>query len=293
MRSSATLPTDLRERRKLFQATFGVMELLFPAMTAPLRQPSPWEPPHLVESAVCPAFPEAREPTDDGETSSQVSLQQFVFVKVVQESNVRVAQIAQALAPLDDALLIAGLPGRDLETWQRHRTVAVEVLQDPTCLDVASSDLWFVYDCGYMGVFSTTNEDLDRKNQDKLDRCREALARLRRAVFRLDRTVNPQAVLERLRVSDDRREVILDGVSYGPFRPDGEGRFLYHLRLGAGDWVSSEDIAELEGVSQFKVRPQKDRLDKRYPRLGATIELRDGKGGRIVLPLAPESAAGR
>ena len=65
-----------------------------------------------------------------------------------------------------------------------------------------------------MGVFSRTDVRVGMKNQEKLTQCGESLARLRRAVSRIERTVNPQAVLERLRLSADRKEAILDEARY-------------------------------------------------------------------------------
>lgn len=293
MAPPATLPNDLSSRKRLFASALAVMDLLYTARTAPIPTATPWEPPNLIESDVCPQLPDESRSSEQKYHMSPDSLPRMHCMGVIQGYNRRLAEIAQALAPLDTALLVAGLPKQDVDLWREHRVHAPEVFREPTGVTVASSMLWYVYDSGYMGVFSLPTSEQDEKNQERLERCREAIRRLRRAVFRIDRTVNPQAVLERLRVSDERTEAILDGVSFRRLLPKSEGLYLYHLRLGVGEWVSGDYIAQIEGLAQFKVDRPKATLGDRHPRLRAIIDSNDGKGSRIVLPLAPDAGTGR
>ncbi len=282
------LPRELPERQRLFRATVAVLDLLFSIGNSVVLPPVvPWEPPDDREPDFCPQLPDERSRATGEWITSPDSSTRYEFVRPYQEYNRRVARIAQALEPLEGALLVAGLPPKDLDCWRQHRARAAELLQQPDGVTVASPDLWFVYDVGYLGVFSLVPRLQEDMSQAQMSRCRDALGRLRQAVKRIERTVSPQAVLDRLQVSDDRKEAVLDGKVFPSLLPKSEGTLLHHLRLGAGEWVSSGTIAELEGLEEFKVSRPHTTLKRKHPRLEAIIDFEGGEGSRIVLPLAP------
>lgn len=290
MHTPDDLPREFPERQLLFRATVAVLDLLFSVGNSVVLPPVvPWEPPDLRESDVCPQLPDVRGLATGERIRPPVSSTRYEFVRPYQEYNRRVARTALALEPLEDALLVAGLPPEDLNHWRQHRAVAAELLRQPDGVTVASPDLWYVYDVGYMGVYSLGTGLQEERIQAQMSRCRDALGRLRRAVQRIEWTVSPQAILDRLHVSEDRKEAVLDGEVFPSLLPKSEGILLYQLRLGAGEWVSSRRIAKLERLVEFKVNRAHTTLKRKQPRLGAIINSEAGEGSRIVLPLAPKS----
>ena len=268
------LPRGLPERKALHANSSALLELLDDRPNDVRR--TPWESTwRRDDNALCLRETQSSEPIVEVRVEYPPTLMRF---------NARLTKIAEAVAPVEEALVLAGLTEGDRELWRLHRNTpsaawvhAAHIGRNPDSL--------FMEDDGYECAFSF--KEPSAHNLQQQERASNAVALLRRAAMRIERTVSPQAVLDRLRISDDRTEVILDRVVYRPLHPKSEGAYLYLLRQGAGEWVSSKFIADQLRVVEFKVnRPNKTLA--RLPPLRAIIESEGGNGGRIVLPLPPD-----
>jgi hypothetical protein len=280
------LPCDLTQRHRLYASTLVLLDRLSIPENAHPPPVNPWNPPTVFRSQPCPA--ELQPPSvATGEESSRSN--GFMFISPLVEYNVRLAQIAQAVKPLEKVLLSAGLSKKELVSWRCHWVVAGEVLR---CQDGAAATgraPWFLPNRTYLGGFGETTLEQDEETQKVLDRCQESLERLRVVARRIERTVSPQAVLDRVKVSCDRTSATLDGKVFRGLLPSSEGAYLEYLRGGAGNWVTSKDIAERESLREFKVIRALKSLKAKHPKLALIITANRGAGGRIVLPLpAPE-----
>lgn len=281
------LPRELSERKRLHTWAAALMDLLFDRPTnsdSPWVPPSfpdgsprycfaqeewsvylPWEPPSTSEaSLLCPVVTQT--------TGSPITPMRPEIRNAFPEANLRLVKIAEAIEPLEESLGIAGLAETDLGLWRAHRLQGDAVRKQPDGASVASAQLFFLYDGDVVG--------------ERLDELREALARLRHAVIRIEHTVSPKAVLDRLLISDDRREATLDGKRYKGLLPKSEGLYLEHLRQGAGEWVSFSRVAQKLELAELKINRINKTLGRKHPKLKAIIESKGGAGNRIVLPLA-------
>jgi hypothetical protein len=276
-----TLPRDLSERKALHQAGLVVQELLFEPI--PNGQPRPWRPSQLLAPGLpCPEAPKLYVPS-----ASAMDCASVAFPNPLGAFNLKMADIACAVPELASALRIAGLRDEDFSRWESHRNHAWEVRGNPEDPPQHSSH-YYVRAKGYLGIYS--DPAFDHYEDDCRRRLSEAsslIQRLRDPVDRIMRTVSPEAVLSRLWVKDDRKLVTFDGVDFNVLAKS-EGRYLYYLRLGAGEWVAGPCIAEREGRVEFKVKRAQANLARRNPKLRKIVEV-DGDGSRIVLPLAARS----
>jgi hypothetical protein len=269
----------------MFTRVVRLLDLLFGHDSDPYADVRAWQPPALVEPALLPAF---------GWDPADLPLEPFYEKKLgpwlnveLEAYNTRLSRIAQATSELASELAIAGLPRGDADWWKRHSDCAPEILRYPSGGHKRWVDLSFVDEEQlFDGVNTFLAPDHILDNVGRLEQVRGFLARLRTAARRIERTISPQAVLDRLHVSDNRAQVIFDGKCYSDLS-DGAGTYLWYLRRGAGEWVSSTEIEEKENIADFKPKRAVTWLERKNPALQKTIVVKKGGGSRIVLPLPP------
>ena len=266
------LPQGQEVRNRLYRQTLVVEELLFA-----VGPPTPWLPPLLpVSSGYASPGREAADGPPAGLT--------MTIVDPLREYNLRLAEIARRVHPVIPQLVTAGLPVADRTVWDDHRLAADAVLRDPGRPPPYGGHLLFVHARSWPSVYGPEPHAEEQVRDARvLASSRVLIDRLARAVRRVMQTVSPRAVLERVHLSEDLRVVTIDGIDHRVL-PKSDGIYLYHLRLGLGDYVSGDLIEQAIG-REINVSRIMRRWGEQQSQLLEYVEVVQGRGGRLVLPL--------
>jgi len=269
-RATAQLPFDLEERRALHARAVVLGHFVFDVRPTV----EPWRPPTTGEEPiVCPS-----------PSATAMSVSRMEIANPLRDYNLRLADAATAVTPIEQALATAGLSKQDAAHWQAIQTAAAGVYHNPLLAPPGDLHL-FVHAATDLGEFSISYPRRERATTcHRLDAARRLIERTASALIRVLRTVGPEAVLSRVAVDRQANALIFDGRLYEGLT-ERETTWLHFLLLGAGEWVSSEFISAEEGLKQFKVAEVSRSLAKRHPTLSRIIDKKDGYGSRIVLPL--------
>jgi hypothetical protein len=260
------LPRELPERKALHKAARNLREILCGPTKKRL---SVWRPADILPStAVCFSSP-----------STVIKPTRYTIENPLSNFNLRVADIACAVPTMTDALRIAGLSEGDFKCWELHRQRAGEVRDKPD-VPPKTGEHCYVFAQGYAGDYSEyefwSHEDECRR---RLNEAESLIERLGKVVNRIMQTVSPEAVLERLYISDDRTVVIFDDVKYEGLTHN-QAVLLACYREGEGDWVPTSKTAK-------EIKPQLtlEFFGINHRRLVHLIDVKKGFGGRIILPM--------
>jgi hypothetical protein len=275
------LPKELEERKAIYRDALALQDLLCEPI--PIGHRHRWRPVSVLPAEEpCPSLQRSElQPARDAMPY------RFEITNPFRSFNLRIADVSCAVPELANSLRVAGLSDEDCNSWASHRMLAADIRERCGVVPRQAErprepdGVFFVHDMDnaefFMGNF-------DAEEAHRIRAADALVERLWAAVDRIMRTVSPEAVLERLRVSDDRKQVAFDGE---PFKvsPRRAGTYLYHLRRAGGEVVSSNQIAEDEGLGEFRSDRALDTLQRKHPRLARIIEATEGRGGRIILPL--------
>jgi hypothetical protein len=154
----------------------------------------------------------------------------------------------------------------------------------------AGADLLLEED-GYLGLYAGPDADevIWKKNAKRVERLAGLLPQLYRALDRVERTVGPGAVLERVQVAREGRKslVALDGERFDVTDVYGADKVFGLLREADGDFVPGKVVGAAIELKQFKPKEFKAKLARTNRRLAALVDPVRSGGTRLVLPLPP------
>lgn len=102
---------------------------------------------------------------------------------------------------------------------------------------------------------------------------------------RLDLKIHPPTVIDRVAVDRKKGQVVVDGRHFD--LRDNHATLFFYLVAANGNPVSGGDIADREGLLEFKVSKFLDQIKKDHPDLRALIKKEKRPNGRHYIELTP------